>query len=44
MNKTDYLEIDEFSSINFSALCEAKMSSLMGSLANEDLEFKIPAF
>ncbi len=37
LNKVDYLEIEDFGSINFASFCQAKMDSLVASLENEDL-------
>ncbi len=37
LNKVDYLEIEDFGSINFASVCQAKMDSLVASLENEDL-------
>ena len=44
LNKVDYLEIDEFSGLDCRQIAEGKMRSLVESLSNEELEFKIPVF
>jgi hypothetical protein len=44
LNKSDYLEIDEFGKVDCGSLTERKRASVMESLEEEGLEFKIPVF
>lgn len=44
LNKTDYLEIDEFARVDTALLAAKKHASVVESLGNDELEFKIPVF
>jgi BMFP domain-containing protein YqiC len=44
LNKTDYLEVEDFARVDTLLLAARKRAAVVESLRNDELEFKIPIF